>query len=64
MARMPDLIRVERTAGKPMRIVVDGQEFPYFTADGVRVSTHVTRSEAPAIIITIPAGRVEVVDEL
>jgi len=63
-ASIPKLIRVERSAQKPLRIFVDGQELPYCTVDGVRVSTRVRRDEVPAITITIPAIRVEVVDEL
>lgn len=61
MPKMPKKIIVQR-ANTLFQILVDGEEFAYFTMDGVGIN--VESSETPSITITIPAEVVEVVNQL
>jgi hypothetical protein len=60
--RMAKLIRVVRTrAGAASFMEIDGEVFPYFTADGFTV--HPQRNQMPSVTFTVLANRVEVIDD-
>lgn len=61
---MPDFakkISVERVNNRT-RLYINGEEFPWFFTNGVGVD--VTRDEAPAVTLTIPADTVTVEDTI
>lgn len=64
MAGMAKSIKVVRAGvgqGQPV-MVIDGNEFPYFTVDGYHLN--VTREGCPCVTLSIAAERVEVIDAI
>lgn len=60
LAKEIQVVRRGLGSGQPV-MVIDGEEFPYFTEDGYHVN--VTRLGTPGVTITIAAERVEVIDD-
>ncbi len=59
MARQADLVQVIRKAGR-FTLLIDGEQFPWFVDV---VETVLAEGAAPTLRLTLPAGRIEVVDE-
>jgi hypothetical protein len=56
-------LRVVRASlGRPARLYIDGELFPYATSEGFTVSPR--RNEMPGVNLTIVGDRVELVDSL
>lgn len=60
MAKTIKIIRLGHGIGQPI-MVIDGEEFPFYTVDGYHVD--VTRAETPCVTVSIAAERVEIVDD-
>jgi hypothetical protein len=60
--KLANLVRVERH-GSRTSLTIDGDEFPWFIAEGGVTVTPMT-GEMPSVMIQLVADRVEVIDEL
>lgn len=58
--RMAKLIRVVRDGTDHAHLEIDGEVFPFFTAEGFTV--HPERGKLPSVSTVIVAERVEVID--
>ncbi len=59
MAALPDVIRVVRK-GNRFSLTLDGQHFPWLVE---LVETVMGEGRGPTLRLTLPAGRIEVIDE-
>jgi hypothetical protein len=62
---MPDLakvIRIEKAEkGKTSRLLIDGEEFPWYTAGGISAHAEIGR-ELTTVTVKIPCERIEIQD--
>lgn len=58
MAKMAESIKIEQDGlGQPVRVEIDGEEFPWFTMGGKII--HADKDDLTGVTITIPARCIE-----